>query len=159
MVKGPKLSHRRARMNGGGHVTEDMWDARERWADGEAHRREQQRQALAALPAARGEQAAAAIVAMSDWRTDLVDNWNGGQYRGVLAVPPTCYDVVDGELRDALAGAAGAILGVGFAGLDIEVRLGDAAPGWDVELLTWLRESTAADPAIRALPPGAADGG
>lgn len=146
-------------------MTEDMRDdwSRQR-ADGDARRREQERQALAALLAARGEQAAAAIVAMSEWRADLVDNWNGGQYRGVLAVPPACYDLVTSELRDALADAARAVLGECFAGLDIEVRLGEAAPGWDVELLTRLREqpvgpSTAAASAILELPPGSADDG
>jgi hypothetical protein len=53
---------------------------------------EQDRQALARLLHARGEQHAAAIVAVSSYSDVCVDNWDGGQYEAILAVPPELYD-------------------------------------------------------------------
>ena len=145
-------------------MSEELWDALVRQsAEEEARRRQQARQALAALLAVRGQRAAAAIVAVSGWRTDLVDNWNGGQYRAVLEVPPASYDLVTGDLRDALARAAGDVVGDGFTEFTVEVKIDEAQPGWDEQLLTWLREQqgtgngTPAEPVVHGLPPGPVD--
>jgi hypothetical protein len=49
---------------------------------------DQDRQAMARLLLSRGEDVAAAIVAVASYQEVLVDNWNGGQYEAELAVPP-----------------------------------------------------------------------
>lgn len=143
------------------------WD---RQAEGraaeEAHKNEKERQGVAKLLAVRGKNAAAAIVAMSDWRTDDVgDNWRGEEYQAVLAVPPEGFDAVTPELRDAIAAAAGDVIGPEFAELIVRVRLEEAEPGWDGRLVAQLREresrGAGADAAVDvlALPAGPTDAG
>jgi hypothetical protein len=106
----------------------------------EALRHEQQRQALAALLISRSEDAAAAIVAISAWRIDVLDTFGTGSYRGVLEVPPAQFDLVTGEVREALDRDAAVLVGDGYDRLDVELRLTDVTPGWDVTLLEWMRE-------------------
>lgn len=57
---------------------------------------EADRHAIARLLQARGEAHAAAIVALSVYRPDHVDNWDGGQYEATLEVPPEFYGQVAG---------------------------------------------------------------
>lgn len=92
---------------------------------------ERDRQALAQLLQARGEQHAAAIVAVSSYRDDCVDNWDGGQYEVTLAVPPEAYDHARTEFRDAIDLACADIVGHGrYRGLEICVRRPPYDPEW-----------------------------
>ncbi|CPZ54761.1 Uncharacterised protein [Mycobacteroides abscessus] len=59
-------------------------------ADDPGDQYEADRCAIAKLLDARGHAEAAAIVAVSVYRPDLVDNWNGGQYEAVLEGHPSC---------------------------------------------------------------------
>jgi hypothetical protein len=126
----------------------DIWDdwqeAAEQQARVDAERAERERLAMAQLLVARGEPRAAALVAFAEYRTYCVDNWDGGQYQVILSIPPAQFDLVVGDVREALDAAAAAVVGRGqYAGLDIEVRLEDVAPGWDEALLAWLRDNHA----------------
>ena len=163
------MSEVNAKMEAEAIVT-DIWDGWDRLAaeraEADARGAERERQALAQLLAARGHRAAAAVVAISEWRTDLVDNWNGGQYTAVLAVPPAYYDLVEGDIREQLTAAASAVVGESFVGFDLELRLSDVEHGWDEALLGWLRDqhqgggrdTPSAQPVVHELPAGTVDG-
>lgn len=112
----------------------------------EAERGERERQTLARLLLARGHRRAAAIVAMATFRSLLVDGWDNGQYDGVLSVPAELYDRVDEQSRDVIAEAARAVIGPArFSELCVEIQLSELVSGWDVELLTRLRDGGDAD--------------
>lgn len=73
-------------------------------ADQEDLRPARERRTIAELLLARGLKKAAAIVAMSGYRSDCVDNWNGGQYEVVQSVPAAQFDAVGADSRAALTG-------------------------------------------------------
>ncbi|MEB3023570.1 hypothetical protein [[Mycobacterium] crassicus] len=102
---------------------------------------EADRHAIARLLQARGEAHAAAIVALSVYRPDHVDNWDGGQYEATLEVPPEFYDqVAGGELAVAISQAAEAIIGPGhYAGLNTRVLAQSPNPDWVEEVVNSLR--------------------
>lgn len=113
-------------------------------ADREGLRLARERRTMAELLLARGHQKAAAIVAMSDYRSDCIDNWDGGQYEVVLSVPAAQFDAVDEDSRAALEQAARDVTGdKHFAGLGLEVKLIDPRPGWERELFDRLFEEHA----------------
>lgn len=94
-----------------------------------------ERRTIAELLLARGHQKAAAIVAISGYRSDRVDNWDGGQYEVVLSLPAAQFDAVDEDSRAALEDAARVVTGEKhFAGLGLEVQLVEPRPGWEREL-------------------------
>lgn len=143
-------------------LAEWAWQDEQR-AAARAQQAEQERQAVARVLSSRGQMAAAAVVAMSGWRTeDVGDNWNV-ELRAILAVPPEGVDAIDQALRDQLADAAGTVLGEGFTDLVVRVRLETAEPGWDAQLVARLREHEARDtaptatPIVLELPPGSVD--
>jgi hypothetical protein len=104
---------------------------------------------MAELLLARGHIKAAAVLAMSEYRADRVDNWDGGQFETVLSVPAALFDVVADDLREQMHDAARDVTGpTHFAGLVVEVRLADPAVGWDRDLLDSLRD-TAPEPPPR----------
>lgn len=101
---------------------------------------EQERKTLAELLFARGESLAAALVAVAEYRCDLVDNWDGGQYEVNLALPANVFDTADSDVRDTLADAAKAVIGDShFRELTISVRRSTLTPNWDKELFESLR--------------------
>lgn len=138
-------------------MTEDMWNC---WAADAAAQREKQdareHRTMSALLIARGQRAAAAVLAASTYTSDCVDNWDGGQYEVVIAVPAVLFDRIDSETRAALEHAAKDIVGVEhFRGLVIQVRLMDPEPGWQQVLLQGVfRPSGEAALSPLALPPG-----
>ena len=104
-------------------------------ADEEDLRLARERRTIAELLLARGHQKAAAIVAISGYRSDCVDNWNGGQHEVVLSIPAAQFDAVDADSRAALEDAARVVTGERhFAGLSLEVQLVDPRPGWERDL-------------------------
>ncbi|RIT48808.1 hypothetical protein [Mycobacteroides abscessus] len=111
---------------------------------GTAHDRgdlyEADRHAIARLLQARGETAAAAIVAASVYHPDLVDNWNGGQYEAVLEVAPELYDQAGGAFRDAISSAAEAMIGSDrYQGLRVCLCVAPPHPDWVEEVVRALR--------------------
>lgn len=102
---------------------------------------EADRHAIARLLQARGEPHAAAIVALSIYRPDHVDNWDGGQYEATLEVPPEFYDqVAGGEFAAVIGQAAEAIIGSGhYAGLNVRVLAQQPNPEWVEEVVNSLR--------------------
>lgn len=99
--------------------------------DEQAFENERSRQALAQLLQARGEQQAAAIVGVSTFREEWADNWNGGQYEVILAVPAELYDQALSEFRDAIDVACADVVGhAHYRGLDICVRRSPYDPEW-----------------------------
>lgn len=119
-----------------------MWDTS--WADQqreqESLRNESERRTVAELLVTRGQDRAAAIVAVSAYESNCVDNWDGGQYEVDLAVPAYLFDQVTEPIRTALDGAVGAVIGTGhYRGLSVSVRMSDPTPGWDNELIAFLR--------------------
>ncbi|MDM2496026.1 hypothetical protein PP564_13030 [Mycobacteroides abscessus] len=102
---------------------------------------EADRHAIARLLQARGESHAAAIVALSVYRPDHVDNWDGGQYEASLEVPPEFYDqVAGGEFAAAISQAAEAVIGPGhYAGLNTRVLAESPNPDWVEEVVASLR--------------------
>ena len=92
---------------------------------------EKQRHGIARLLSVRGQQAAAAILVMSTWRTEPVEErWDSELCRGVLSVPPEGFDAVDDDVRAVISAAARPVIGEGFVALAVEVRLEDVEPGW-----------------------------
>lgn len=101
---------------------------------------EADRHAIARLLHTRGQTEAAAIVAASAYRPDLVDNWNGGQYEAVLEVPPELYDHANGKFRDAISVAAEALIGGDcYQGLRICLLAAAPSPDWVGEVVQRLR--------------------
>ncbi|MDT5287927.1 MAG: hypothetical protein QOF88_2816 [Mycobacterium sp.] len=101
---------------------------------------EQGRQAMAQLLQSRGEDVAAAIVAVSTYESVLVDNWNGGQYEGVLAVPPQLYDVARSECVEALDAACSSLIGSDcYRGLNVTLKRSQTDPAWVAKVLAALR--------------------
>jgi hypothetical protein len=95
--------------------------------------------AVANLLLAREERLAAAIVAMSDYRSACVDNWDGGQYEVSLAVPAEAYDQVCDELYEPIDKACGAVVGAErYRGLRVRVLPPVANIDWAVKLLNEL---------------------
>lgn len=91
---------------------------------------------IAHLLMARGELLAAGLVALSRYRTDCVDNWNGGQYRATLEVPAEAFDQVCGELRKCLDAACRDVIGSdSYSGLQICVLAPPEDPDWAVALI------------------------
>jgi hypothetical protein len=136
------------------------WDAQAAdCAAAESVRAERERRTLAELLLARGESTAAALVAIADYRTDMVDNWNGGMYKVYLAMQPGQFDPIDDLTRSVIEIAARDIIGANhFAGLAIEVRLAEINPGWDERLLKRSRCNHTSPVASRiALPAGGSD--
>src|SRR5579884_3063044 len=125
------MSYLRAKMAVEGDMT-DLWDT---WdekaaarAAADASRFDRERRTLAEILLARGHAKAAALVAISMYRCDRVDNWDGGQFETVLSVPATQFDLVTGDIREAIESAALAITGAGhFAGLSVEVKIAEAS--------------------------------
>jgi hypothetical protein len=124
-------------------------------ADPEQLRLARERRTMAELLLTRGHQKAAAIVAMSEYRSDCVDSWDGGQFEVVLSIPAAQFDAVDDDSRTALEQAARDVTGdKHFAGLGLEVQLLDPRPGWEQELFDRLFGERA-----RSDLPGVVDGG
>lgn len=109
-------------------------------ADSQADLYESQRCAIAQLLDARGHAEAAAIVAVSVYRPDLVDNWNGGQYEAVLEVAPELYDQATGEFSEAISSAAEAMIGSDcYRGLRVCLLAAPHPPDWVEEVVRGLR--------------------
>lgn len=109
-------------------------------ADDQRDLYEADRHAIARLLHARGQTEAAAIVAVSVYRPDLVDNWNGGQYEAVLEVAPELYDKANGECGDAISSAAEALIGSDcYQGLRICLLTAPPRPDWVEEVVRGLR--------------------
>jgi hypothetical protein len=109
------------------------------FGDGSLPGDDSDRHAMATLLEARGELRGAAVVAASELRCDMVDQWDGGQYEIELAVPPQLYDASRGDLFEPLRSAAEAIVSAcHFRGLRITVRRMAHRPGWDAELFNRL---------------------
>ncbi|CPR38254.1 Uncharacterised protein [Mycobacteroides abscessus] len=109
-------------------------------ADDPGDQYEADRCAIAKLLDARGHAEAAAIVAVSVYRPDLVDNWNGGQYEAVLEVAPELYDQASGEFRDAISSAAEAMIGSDcYQGLRICLLAAAPRPDWVEEVVRGLQ--------------------
>jgi hypothetical protein len=95
---------------------------------------------LASLLMARGERLAAGVVALSRYRSDRVDNFDGGQYEVTLEVLAEAYDQARGELRSCLDQACEDIIGHGhYAGLQIRVLAPHEDPDWAAKLIDVLR--------------------
>ena len=89
---------------------------------------------------ARGERRAAGVVALSRYRSDRVDNFDGGQYEVTLEVSAEAYDQARGELRSCLDAACEDIIGHGnYAGLQIRVLAPPEDPDWAAKLIDVLR--------------------
>ncbi|WP_421874659.1 hypothetical protein [Mycolicibacterium wolinskyi] len=110
------------------------------WPD-HADPSEADRHAIARLLQARGEPQAAAIVALSVYHPEHVDNWDGGQYEAVLEVPPEFYDQVQtDEFTSVISDAAKAVIGAGhYAGLNIRVSVAPADAEWVADVVNSLR--------------------
>ncbi|PJE02738.1 hypothetical protein [Mycobacterium sp.] len=101
---------------------------------------EAERHAIARLLQSRDEPHAAAIVALSIYRPERVDNWDGGQYEAVLEVPPEFYDQATGEFADPISKAAEAVIGSGhYDGLNIRVLAQSHHPEWVEDVVSSLR--------------------
>lgn len=95
---------------------------------------------VASLRTARGEHLAAGIVALSRYRSGLVDNFDGGQYEVTLEVPAEAYDQACGALRSCLDAACNDVTGHGHhAGLQLLVLPPSHDPDWAAKLLDVLR--------------------
>lgn len=145
-----------AEMIGGHDWRIRMWD--EVRAGGELQReleRERERYALARLLQARGEDIAAAIVAVSAYDDVCVDNWNGGQFEAVLAVPPELYDQACEEGADALDKACRNLIGDDrYRGLNITLRLTPIDSEWMARIMEapnaqWVQSERLDKPGIR----------
>jgi hypothetical protein len=102
-----------------------MWGDSQSDPDGD-----QERQTMARLLQTRGEDVAAAIVAVSSYQDVFVDNWNGGQYEAELAVPPEVYDVARSECVEALDRACSDL---------ITLKRAATNPEWVAKILAALR--------------------
>lgn len=96
--------------------------------------------AIARLLQARGEDVAAGIVAVSNYRDFCVDNWDGGQYEAELAVPPQVYDLARSQHLEALDGACSDLVGAErYRGLRITLKRTDTNPHWIEQILAALK--------------------
>lgn len=97
---------------------------------------DEERLAACQLLRQRGCEGAALIVASSGWRSDCVDNWDGGQYEVELAVPAALYDVArDEAVLAELNAAAEAVVGEKhFRGVVIALARSAAPAGWDATM-------------------------
>ncbi|OZC86450.1 hypothetical protein CH254_18080 [Rhodococcus sp. 06-412-2C] len=96
---------------------------------------EQDRKTLAELLLSRNEGHAAALVSIAEYRCDLVDNWDGGQYDVDIALPAVAFDRADDAVRAAMTKAARDIIGDGhFNDLTISVRRSHLTPDWDRDI-------------------------
>jgi hypothetical protein len=112
-----------------------MWGDSQSDPDGD-----QERQTMARLLQTRGEDVAAAIVAVSSYQDVFVDNWNGGQYEAELAVPPEVYDVARSECVEALDRACSDLIGTErYRGLNITLKRAATNPEWVAKILAALR--------------------
>jgi hypothetical protein len=101
---------------------------------------ENDRQTMARLLHIRGEDLAAAIVAVSSYQDILVDNWDGGQYESELAVPPEVYDQARSECAEALDRACSDLIGAErYRGLNITLKRTAVDPEWIAQILAALR--------------------
>lgn len=127
----------------------DPWST---WDQERREREEQQRaqdeldrQSIALLLEARGHGKVAVLVAGSEYRCVLIDNYDGGQYKGEFAVPPGWYDHIDEQTRAALEDATRAVVGEAhFAGVNITIRRAALAPGWEEAMVRRIVESASA---------------
>ncbi|MBE5471750.1 hypothetical protein [Mycobacteroides abscessus] len=123
-------------------------------ADDQRDLYEADRHAIARLLHARGKTEAAAIVAVSVYRPDLVDNWNGGQYEAVLEVAPELYDKANDEYRDVISSAAEARIGSDcYQGLRICLLAAAPQPDWVAEVVRGLQPIRVASERIGAVTP------
>ena len=120
---------------------------------------EQGRYAIARLLQSRGEQIAAAIVAVSTYEAVFVDNWDGGQYEAVLAVPPELYDQARSERAEVLDQAYCDLITPGhYRGLNITLKRTETPHEWVSEILAaiksqWVRSVRSDVPELDAAPP------
>lgn len=113
----------------------DEWEAaaqRQRELDAVQHERE--RRTLVQLLDAAGQPALALVIAAAEYRSDCVDNWDGGQYEITLGIPPEHIFNITDEHRQHLERCLTVIVGEKhYRGLTVGVRLVEHQPGWDVE--------------------------
>jgi hypothetical protein len=113
----------------------DEWEAmaqRQRELDAVQHERE--RRTLVQLLNASAQPELALVVTGSEYRSDCVDNWDGGQYEITLGVPPEhIFKITDGH-REHLERCLRVIVGEKhYRGLTVGVRLAEHQPGWDID--------------------------
>jgi hypothetical protein len=114
-----------------------MWDQP---SSGNARAYDPAHHSLAALLMARGERFAAGIVAMSHYRSDCVDNWDGGQFLVTLDVPAQAYDQARNDLYPSLSAACEDIVGSEhYAGLHLGVLAPVEDSEWASKLIDILR--------------------
>ena len=111
------------------------------WGDPQTVRDDEQaRHTMARLLQARGEDVAAAVVAVSHYQDLCVDNWDGGQYEAELAVPPEVYDLARSQCAEALDCVCSDLIGAErYRGLNIILKRTDTNPAWVEELLAALK--------------------
>lgn len=120
---------------------------------------EQGRYAIARLLQSRGEQIAAAIVAVATYEAVFVDNWDGGQYEAVLAVPPELYDQARSESAEALDQACCDLITPGhYRGLNITLKRTKTPHEWVREILAamkpqWVQSMRSDVPELNAARP------
>ncbi len=97
---------------------------------------ERERYAACQLLRQRGHEGAALIIASSGWRSDCVDNWDGGQYEVDLAVPAALFDAArDQAVLAELSAASEAVVGEKhFRGVSVSLARGEAPAGWDAAM-------------------------
>ena len=101
---------------------------------------EQGRYAMARLLQSRDDQLAAAIVAVSTYEAVFVDNWDGGQYEAVLAVPPEVYDQAKTECVEALDQACcDLITPEHYRGLNVTLKRSETPAEWVDAILAALK--------------------
>ena len=78
----------------------DEWEAAaQRQRELDAIQQERQRRTLVQLRDAAGQPALALVVAGAEYRSDCVDDWDGGQYEITLGVPPEhIFNITDEHL-------------------------------------------------------------
>lgn len=124
------------------------------WAADQAQIDERQRQTIAKLLLVRGAQRAAAIVALSAFKSVPADGYiNEAVYNGLLQVPAEIFDRVDDTSKAAINDAAADVIGRSrYDELHVEVQLSEFAPDWDDELLDHLRAGQVPTPPPVDLP-------
>lgn len=132
----------------------DEWEAmaqRQRELDAVQHERE--RRTLVQLLDAAGQPALALVIAGGEYRSDCVDNWDGGQYEVTLGVPPEHVFNITDEHRQHLDRCMQVIVGEKhYRGVVVGVRLSEYQPGWDVEFAQQLWRGVNAQPPCQPAP-------